>query len=83
MRGGVPVGCFGDVGVELEGQAGGRVAEAVLDVVNTPEVLAGVKAKSAQFRQRLQAVGEKYGIFSEVRGLGLLLGCALTDAWKG
>lgn len=59
------------------------VAEAVLDVVNTPEVLAGVKAKSAQFRQRLQAVGEKYGIFSEVRGLGLLLGCALTDAWKG
>lgn len=59
------------------------VAEAVLDVVNTPEVLAGVKAKSAQFRQRLRAVGEKYGIFSEVRGLGLLLGCALTDAWKG
>ncbi|WP_137971742.1 aspartate aminotransferase family protein [Pseudomonas sp. F(2018)] len=59
------------------------VAEAVLDVVNTPEVLAGVKAKSAQYKQRLQAIGEKYGIFSEVRGLGLLLGCALTDAWKG
>jgi succinylornithine aminotransferase len=59
------------------------VAEAVLDVVNTPEVLAGVKAKSAQFKQRLQAIGEKYGIFSEIRGLGLLIGCALTDAWKG
>lgn len=59
------------------------VAEAVLDVVNTPQVLAGVKAKSAQFKQRLQAIGEQYGIFSEIRGLGLLLGCALTDAWKG
>jgi succinylornithine aminotransferase len=59
------------------------VGEAVLDIVNTPEVLNGVKAKHAQFKQRLQAIGEKYGIFSEVRGLGLLLGCALTDAWKG
>ncbi|WP_394561921.1 aspartate aminotransferase family protein [Aquipseudomonas alcaligenes] len=59
------------------------VAEAVLDIVNTPEVLNGVKAKHAQFKQRLQAIGEKYGLFSEIRGLGLLLGCALTDAWKG
>jgi acetylornithine/N-succinyldiaminopimelate aminotransferase len=59
------------------------VGEAVLDIVNTPEVLNGVKAKHAQFKQRLQAIGEKYGIFSEIRGLGLLLGCALTDAWKG
>jgi succinylornithine aminotransferase len=59
------------------------VAEAVLDVVNTPAVLNGVKAKHAQFKQRLQAIGEKYGLFSEIRGIGLLLGCALTDAWKG
>ena len=59
------------------------VAEAVLDIVNTPEVLAGVKAKSAEFRQRLQAIGERYGIFTQVRGLGLLLGCVLSEAWKG
>ncbi|MDG9930038.1 MULTISPECIES: aspartate aminotransferase family protein [unclassified Pseudomonas] len=59
------------------------VAEAVLDIVNTPEVLNGVKAKHARFKQRLQAIGEQYGLFSEIRGLGLLLGCALTDAWKG
>lgn len=59
------------------------VAEAVLDIVNTPEVLNGVKAKHARFKQRLQAIGERYGLFSEIRGLGLLLGCALTDAWKG
>nr|WP_286945587.1 aspartate aminotransferase family protein [Pseudomonas sp. UBA6718] len=59
------------------------VAEAVLDIVNTPEVLQGVKAKSEQFKQRLQAIGERYGMFAEVRGLGLLLGCVLNDAWKG
>ncbi len=59
------------------------VAEAVLDTVNTPQVLNGVKAKSAQFKQRLQAIGEQYGLFSEIRGLGLLIGCALSDAWKG
>ena len=59
------------------------VAEAVVDVVNTAEVLEGVKARHAHFKTRLLAIGEKYGVFSEVRGLGLLLGCVLTDAWKG
>ena len=59
------------------------VAEAVLDIVNTPAVLQGVKAKSEQFKQRLQAIGERYGMFAEVRGLGLLLGCVLNDVWKG
>ncbi|MGE8312074.1 MAG: aminotransferase class III-fold pyridoxal phosphate-dependent enzyme, partial [Pseudomonas protegens] len=28
-------------------------------------------------------IGEKYGLFTEVRGLGLLLGCVLSEAWKG
>ena len=59
------------------------VAEAVLDIVNTPAVLQGVKARSEQFKQRLLAIGERYGMFAEVRGLGLLLGCVLNDAWKG
>lgn len=59
------------------------VAEAVIDIVNTPEVLAGVNAKSEQFRNRLLAIGQATGLFSEVRGLGLLLGCVLSDAWKG
>ena len=31
----------------------------------------------------LLAIGERYGMFAEVRGLGLLLGCVLNDAWKG
>ena len=59
------------------------VAEAVIDVINTPQVLAGVSAKHAQFKARLQQIGTQYGIFSEVRGLGLLIGCVLSDAFKG
>lgn len=59
------------------------VGEAVIDVVNTPKVLAGVKAKHELFKARLEKIGQQYGVFSQVRGMGLLIGCVLTDAWKG
>lgn len=59
------------------------VGEAVIDVVNTPEVLAGVQRKHQQFKTRLESIGQQYGVFTEVRGLGLLIGCVLSDAWKG
>jgi succinylornithine aminotransferase len=59
------------------------VAGAVLDVINTPQVLAGVKAKHQRFTRKLAQIGEQYGIFREVRGLGLLLGAVLADAWQG
>ncbi|MDQ7985980.1 aspartate aminotransferase family protein [Pseudomonas sp. G34] len=67
--GGNPLGC--------------AVAEALLDVVNTPEVLEGVKAKHQRFKSRLLQIGEKYAVFSGVRGMGLLIGAVLSDAWKG
>ncbi|MDG9758796.1 aspartate aminotransferase family protein [Pseudomonas sediminis] len=59
------------------------VGEAVLDIVNTAETLNGVKAKSEQFKTRLLALGKQYGLFEQVRGMGLLLGCVLNDAWMG
>src|SRR5690606_22190680 len=59
------------------------VAETVLDIVNTPEVLEGVKARHERFKARLMQIGERYGVFSQVRGRGLLIGCVLSDAWKG
>lgn len=58
------------------------VASAVFDIINSPEVLAGVKAKSERFKQGLAAISDEFGVFSEVRGKGLLLGCELTAAWK-
>jgi acetylornithine/N-succinyldiaminopimelate aminotransferase len=59
------------------------VGEAVMEVINTPEVLAGVQAKHLRFKTKLEQIGQQYGVFSEVRGLGLLIGAVLSDAWKG
>ena len=59
------------------------VGEAVLDIVNTRQTLDGVKAKSEQFKTRLLALGKQYGLFEQVRGMGLLLGCVLHEAWMG
>ncbi len=59
------------------------VAGAALDLINTRQVLDGVKAKHERFKARLDQIATKYGIFTEVRGLGLLIGAALSEAWKG
>ncbi|WP_275441627.1 aspartate aminotransferase family protein [Psychrobium sp. MM17-31] len=59
------------------------VGEAVMDIVNTPEVLNGVKEKEAQFRAGLEAINAKYNAFSEIRGKGLLLGAVLNDKYQG
>jgi len=59
------------------------VAEAVFDTVNTTEVLAGVKAREQLFRDHLTAINEKYHIFSEIRGQGLLLGAVLNKEYAG
>ena len=59
------------------------VAEAAFDTVNTPEVLNGVKEKSALFRELLTAINEKYNVFTEIRGEGLLIGAVVTEQFKG
>ncbi len=59
------------------------VAEKALDTVNTEEVLNGVKAKAELFRQRLDAINEKYNVFEQTRGIGLLIGAVLNDEYKG
>ncbi|MFM2654107.1 aspartate aminotransferase family protein [Vibrio owensii] len=59
------------------------VAEAVVEEVTKPEVLAGVLEREAMFREGLEKINAKYNIFSEVRGKGLLLGAALNEEWQG
>ncbi|HHF0551562.1 TPA: aspartate aminotransferase family protein [Vibrio antiquarius] len=59
------------------------VAEAVVNEVTKPEVLAGVLEREAMFREGLDKINAKYNIFSEVRGQGLLLGAALNEEWQG
>ena len=59
------------------------VAEAAFDTVNTPKVLSGVKEREQLFHDGLNAINEKYNVFSEIRGKGLLIGAALNDKFAG
>lgn len=59
------------------------VSCAVLDVVNTPEVLMGVKHRESLLRTGFNEINEKYNVFSEIRGQGLLLGAVLDKAYQG
>ena len=59
------------------------VAEAAFDTVNTEEVLNGVKEKAQVYVNGLKAINEKYKVFKEIRGKGLLIGAVLTDDYQG
>ncbi|UJB31538.1 MULTISPECIES: aspartate aminotransferase family protein [Chromobacterium] len=59
------------------------VAHKVLELVKEPAVLDGVRAKHQRFVDGLNAINAKYQVFKTVRGMGLLLGCVLTDAYAG
>ena len=59
------------------------VGEAAFDTVNTPEVLAGVKAKAKLYIDGLNAINKKFNVFAEIRGKGLLIGAVLTEAYQG
>jgi len=59
------------------------VAGEVLDIVGDPTVLGGVEARHQRLVAGLEGIRERTGVFEEIRGLGLLLGAALKDAWKG
>lgn len=59
------------------------VGYAAVSRIATPEVLEGVKERSRLFREHLERLNQKYDIFSEVRGSGLLLGAELSGALKG
>ena len=67
--GGNPLGC--------------AVAGAALDLFSDPDVLAGVLHKHEVFISGLRRINQQFGIFRELRGMGLLLGCELIDAWRG
>ena len=59
------------------------VAGKLLEIVNTPEVLNGVKQRHDWFVERINAINERFGLFSEIRGLGLLIGCVLNSEFAG
>ena len=59
------------------------VAGAVFDVINTTEVLDGVKARHALFMEGLKAINARRRVFADLRGEGVWLGCELDARWKG
>jgi acetylornithine/N-succinyldiaminopimelate aminotransferase len=67
--GGNPLGC--------------AVAGAALELLSDPELLTGVRRKHDLFMTGLRRINERFGVFRELRGKGLLLGCELVEAWRG
>lgn len=59
------------------------VAEKTFDIINNDEIFAGVRRKEAMFRARLEEINARLNVFSEIRGKGMLLGCALNERYQG
>ncbi|MFM2480983.1 aspartate aminotransferase family protein [Celerinatantimonas sp. YJH-8] len=59
------------------------IAGTVVDLINTTEVLDGVKTRERWFREGLAKINDKYHVFDEIRGKGLLLGAALNSKYEG
>ena len=58
------------------------VANQVLEIVNTPQMLDGVRVKGALLKAGLESINQRFGVFGEIRGEGLLIGCELREPWK-
>jgi succinylornithine transaminase family protein len=59
------------------------VALEVMKIIADKDVLSQVAVKHEQFVAGLNEINRKYKVFSEIRGDGLLIGCELSEKWKG
>lgn len=59
------------------------VALAAVQELSKPELLAGVSRQGERLRQGLTLLAQQTGIFSEVRGVGMMLGAVLSSHWAG
>ncbi len=58
------------------------IADKVVELISNAELLDGVKMRSAAIKDHLARIGERFHVFKEIRGKGLLLGAELADAYK-
>ncbi|WP_371688110.1 acetylornithine/succinyldiaminopimelate transaminase [Snodgrassella alvi] len=56
---------------------------AAFDIINTPETLQNVLRQGEKLKKGLQELSDASGVFAQVRGQGLLLGCVMSDKYKG
>ena len=60
------------------------VALAAFNVISSPATLKHIDTQSRAFFEDLNALNEQYGgIFREIRGKGLLIGCVLSEQYEG
>ena len=58
------------------------VANRAFDIINTPETLSHVQTQGEKLQTALQQIGERTGVFKQVRGMGLLLGAVMADQYE-
>lgn len=58
------------------------VAGKAFDLINTPEMLQGVKRKEQLMRSLLTEINNEFSVFKEVRGAGLLIGAVLNEHYQ-
>lgn len=96
LGGGFPIGAmlagpkvadamqFGAHGTTFGGNPlAAAVARVVLRKLQRPELAANVSRQSQALRQGLERIGRETGVFSQVRGRGLMLGAVLAPAHAG
>lgn len=59
------------------------VARVALRKLSSAEIMANVQRQSDVLRQALTSLGAELGLFSEVRGRGLMIGAVLTESHRG
>ena len=96
LGGGFPIGAmlvgervsevmhYGDHGTTFGGNPlAAAVANAALEKLNSPAVLANVAKQSEVFREKLHELNQRYALFTEIRGRGLMLGAELQPELHG
>lgn len=96
LGGGLPIGAmvvgekaeqtlqFGSHGSTFGGNpVMSAVALAAAKKLNDPGILDGVQSREVLFKEKLTTINEELELFDEIRGRGLMLGCALKEEYHG
>ncbi|WP_296655304.1 aspartate aminotransferase family protein [Paraburkholderia sp.] len=59
------------------------IADKVVELISDPAVLSGVRARGEAIRARLAKLNDRFDVFKDVRGKGLLIGAELSARFKG
>lgn len=59
------------------------VGLAAMETIADPATLEGVGERHALIKEHLERLNQRFALFSDIRGAGLLIGAELKDAWQG